>query len=84
MGYRRLVTLMDIAKAGYWVRLRCPCGHENQQNPMRVIDLLARRGASTRLDRLNETLKCGKCGGKAFTAEHCEGPAIWSGPSPPP
>lgn len=78
MSYRRLLTLTDVAKAGYWVRLKCACGHENQQNPMVVYELLARRGANTRLDRLHETLKCGRCGGKDFTAEHCEGPAIWS------
>lgn len=78
MGFRRITTLTDAAKAGYWVQLRCQCGHENRQNPMVVLQLLARRGASTRLDRLREVLKCGKCGAKDFTAEHCEGPAIWS------
>ncbi len=78
MGYRRLSTLTDVAKAGYWVRLTCRCGHENQQNPMVIYELLAKRGASTRLDRLRETLKCGSCGGKDFTAEHCQGPAIWT------
>jgi hypothetical protein len=78
MGYRRLDTLTAVANAGYWVRLKCQCGHENQQNPMVVYQLLAHRGASTKLDRLQEVLKCGKCGGKDFTAEHCQGPAIWS------
>ena len=78
MSYHRLETLTSVANAGYWVLLKCPCGHENRQNPMVVVELLAKRGASTRLNRLNETLKCGKCGGKDFTAEHCEGPAIWS------
>ena len=78
MGYRRLVTLLDIAKQGYWVRLVCTCGHEAKHNPMPVIDLLMRRGASTSLKRLHDTMKCGKCGSKAFTAEHCQGPKGWS------
>jgi len=79
MGFRRLDTLTAIANAGYWVLLRCPCGHEARHNPMVVVELLARRGASTRLDRLAESMKCGKCKGRDFTAEHCQGPEIWSG-----
>src|SRR5687767_3200652 len=33
MGYRRLNTLLDIAKAGYWVRIKRRCGHEAQIQP---------------------------------------------------
>jgi hypothetical protein len=79
MGFRRIETLMDVAKAGYWVELRCPCGHVARHNPMIVMEKLAGRGADVRLRNLGKSLKCGKCGGKAFTATHCQGPEIWSG-----
>ena len=78
MSYRRLETLLDIAKAGYWVHFRCVCGHEVKHNPMVVLERLARQGGDARLNRLHQNLKCGKCGGKNFTAEHCQGPEIWS------
>ena len=73
-----LVTLMDIAKTGYWVLLKCPCGHEVRHNPMVVVEKLAHRGADLRLSHLHQILKCGSCGGKVFTASHCEGREIWS------
>lgn len=78
MGYRRLRTLTDIAKAGYWLRIACSCGHERRLDPMKIVHRLVQRGANTRLDHLHETLKCGRCGGKDFTATHCQGPARWS------
>lgn len=78
MGYRRLETLTDLA-GRYWLLLKCPCGHEARHNPMVVWQLLAkRRDASTRLNRLHQSMKCGKCGGKDFTAEPCEPPNIWA------
>ena len=79
MAYRRLDTLLAVAAKGYWIRLTCPCGHEAKHNPMVVFDLVSRRGGDLRLDRLHRSMKCGKCGGKAFTVTHCEGPEIWSG-----
>lgn len=78
MGYRRFSTLLDVAKAGYWIRLSCSCGHMVKLDPMKVLKRLLRRGADARLSRLPEVMKCGRCGGKAFTAEHCEGPEVWS------
>ena len=78
MGYRRLDTLLDIAKAGYWVKLTCACGHEAKHNPLVVMEKLARRGGDVRLNRLHSSLKCGNCGGKNFRAEHCQGPEICS------
>ena len=78
MGYRRLETLTAIAGAGYWVWFHCPCGHEAKENPMVIVERLAGRGADLRLRLLHRSMKCGKCGGKDFTAEHCEGTAIWS------
>jgi hypothetical protein len=78
MGFRRFSTLLDIAKQGYWLKLSCPCGHEVRLDPMKVLERLLRHGADTRLSRLSDVLKCGKCGGKEFTAEHCEGPEVWS------
>jgi hypothetical protein len=78
MGYRRLDTLLDIAKQGYWLKLSCPCGHSVKLDPMKVLERLVRRGADVRLARLSESLKCGRCGGKQFSASHCGGPAIWS------
>jgi hypothetical protein len=79
VGYRRFETLLDIARKGYWVRLACPCGHETKFNALVLAEKLVARDSSTRLNRLGESLKCGKCGGKAFRAEHCRGPEIWSG-----
>jgi hypothetical protein len=79
MSYRRLETLLDVARKGYWVRLKCPCGHEAKHNPMVLFELVTRRGGSTSLAKLHETVKCGTCGGKDFRAEHCHGPEIWSG-----
>ena len=82
MGFRHLATLLDIAKAGYFLRLTCSCGHSVRLDPMKVLERLARRGADTRLNRLSDTLKCGQCGGKGFRATHCEGPEIWSDAGP--
>jgi hypothetical protein len=45
---------------------------------MTVVELISRRGGSVHLSKLRETMKCGRCGGKDFTADHCMGPAIWS------
>lgn len=78
MGSRRLETLSDAAQQGYYVELVCGCGHRRRLDPHKLLTRLMRRGASTRLDRLNETIKCGKCGGKAFRAEYCDGPLRWS------
>lgn len=78
MGYRRLTTILDIAKAGYWLKIACPCGHERRLEPMRVIERLSRRGADVRLSHLQQSLKCGKCGGKDFVASHCTAPEAWS------
>lgn len=78
MGFRRLDTLLDLSQQGYWLRLRCACGHETRQDPKLVFKLVSRRGGSAHLHRLHETMKCRKCGGKDFTARHCEGPATWS------
>lgn len=75
---RHLATLLHIARAGYFLRLTCPCGHSVRLDPMKVLECLARRGADTRLNRLGDALKCGRCGGKDFRATHCEGPEIWS------
>ena len=79
MGFRRLITLSDVARQGYWVRLQCECGHETKHNPLVLFELVSRRGGSTHLAKLHETMKCGRCGGKDFHAEHCQGPEIWSG-----
>lgn len=78
MGYRRLETLLDVARKGYWIELQCPCGHKVKHNPMVVLKHLSRRGASIRLNQLHQSMKCGKCGGREFKAEHCQGPEIWS------
>jgi hypothetical protein len=40
--------------------------------------MLAQRGKSTKLADLPKSMKCGKCGGRDFTAEHCQAPAMWS------
>ena len=78
MGYRRLETLLDVAHQGFYVKLTCGCGHVRRLDPHKLIARLTRRGASTRLDRLNQTIKCGRCGGKSFQATHCDGPLKWS------
>lgn len=78
MSFRRLDTLTAIAGKGYWLLLRCPCGYEARENPMPLALILGQRGASTKLRDLNRSLKCGRCGGKDFTAEHCNAPAMWS------
>lgn len=78
MGYRRLETLMDLA-GRYWLLLKCPCGHQARHNPLVVVQVLQkRRNPDFRLNRLHRFLKCGKCGGKEFTAEHCEPPDMWA------
>lgn len=78
MGYRRFDTLMDIAKQGYWVRLRCACGHEATMDPLALLARMKqRRKIVVQLHMLLEVMRC-QCGGKDFTAEHCQGPAIWS------
>ena len=79
VSYRRLETLIDVAKAGYWIELRCRCGHSAKYNPMVVLEKLAQRGGDLRLRNIRKKMKCGKCGGKEVTATHCNGPAIWSG-----
>lgn len=80
MGYRRIITLLDCAKAGYWVRLKCPCGREVHENPLILIERMReKRRSEVRLDRLGAVLKCVRCGRKDFTAEHCQAPAMWSG-----
>lgn len=79
MGYRRLDTLMDLAKTGYWLRLRCPCGHEVRVDPLKLLDKMRnRRRIVVQLHMLPEVMRC-RCGRKEFTAEHCQGPAEWSG-----
>ena len=66
------MTLLDIAKQDHWLRLSCPCGHQVKVDPMKVLERLLRRGADTRLSHLHNAMKCGKCGGKDFSASHCE------------
>lgn len=79
MGFRRLTTLSDLGKQGYWCQLTCKCGHERRCDPDKLMMRLARRGADIRLARLGDTLKCGKCGRKDFTATHCNGPTVATG-----
>ena len=79
MGYRRLETLTDLAPR-FWLLLKCPCGHQAKHNPLMVVQVLQkRRNPDYRLNRLHRFLVCSQCGGKDFTAEHCEPPAIWRG-----
>jgi hypothetical protein len=78
VSYRRLDTLLDIAKQGYWLKLTCRCGRQVRVDPMKVLERLLRRGADVRLSHLRDALKCGRCGGKTFTAAHCRGPGVWS------
>lgn len=78
MGYRRLETLTDLAPQ-YWLLLKCRCGHQAKHNPMTVVQVLQRRrDADYRLSQLYRFLKCGRCGGKDFTAEHCAPPNMWA------
>ena len=78
MSYRRLDSLLALARKGYWVQLKCACGHTAQHNPMVVVELISQRGGSVHLNKLRDTMKCSRCGGKDFTAEHCMSPAMWS------
>jgi DNA-directed RNA polymerase subunit RPC12/RpoP len=78
MSYHRLQTLTDLARYGYWVKLTCACGHEARRDPMELVQRLSRSGASVRLDSLHRRLRCQKCGGRSFVAEHCHAPEAWS------
>lgn len=78
MSYRHLDNLLDIARCGYWVQISCKCGHTRRLDPMRLVVRLGRRGGDLRLNRLGKSLKCGRCGGKSFSATHCQGPEMWS------
>jgi hypothetical protein len=76
-SYRRLETLLDVARAGYWLQLKCPCGHERRLDPMKLFDRLSRRGASTNLSSLQRSLYCKMCERREFTVDHVSGPDEW-------
>lgn len=78
MVRHRLRTLSDLIRNGYWVKLICRCGHTVRKDPSELQELLAERGASTRLDALSDSLKCQACGGKEFDVLQCYGPEVWS------
>lgn len=78
MGFRRLETLLDISRQGYWLKLECPCGHTARHDPMIMLERLLRRGGDPRLSHLHKSMRCGKCGGREFRVVHCNGPESWS------
>lgn len=76
-SYRRLETVLDVARAGYWLRIRCTCGHQVRLDPMKLFKRLTKHGASTRLSTLKRSLYCKMCDGREFTVDHVSGPAEW-------
>jgi len=78
MGFRRLSTLTDIVRYGYWVKVVCPCGHVARMDPMMLLKRAVQHGRSSRVSELHHVLRRGVCGGKDFTAERCLAPAAWS------
>lgn len=78
MGYRRITTLTDVARYGYWVKVACQCGHTARLDPMKLLNRAIESRRSTRLTDLHQMLRCGACGGKEFAAEHCLAPEAWS------
>jgi hypothetical protein len=79
MGFRRLDSLIDIARKGYWVKLACECGHTAKRSPEELIQIILSHGGGVRLTDLHKSLVCSQCGERKFSAEHCQGPEIWSG-----
>lgn len=71
-------TLSDLARHGYWLKLICSCGHTVRRDPLELQAVLAMRGASTKLDALQQSLRCQTCGGKTFEATYCYAPERWS------
>lgn len=78
MGHRRLTTLTDVARYGYWVKVICACGHVARLEPLGLLKKATERHRSARLADLHKLLKCGECGGKTFEVGHCLAPEAWS------
>ncbi len=78
MGHRQLTTLTGVARYGYWVKVACACVHVARLEPLALLKRAMERHMSARLSDLHKLLKCGRCGGKAFTVQHCLAPEAWS------
>ena len=48
MGFRRLDSLIDLSRKGFWLKLTCSCGHTARRSPDELIQvLLGRRERET-------------------------------------
>ena len=70
-------TLSDLIRNGYWLRLACACGHSNRVDPVPLRTALHQKGKSSHLLRLDEGMKCQRCGGRRFDAAACYSPEAW-------
>ena len=78
MVRHKMDSLSDLIRHGYWVKLKCQCGHEAKLDPVVLRTSLHKRDKSSHLNRLNEAMCCQQCGKSSFAVEPCYGPAVWS------
>lgn len=83
MSFRRLVTLFDYTKAGYWAQIKClACGHRRQIDPMKLLDRAMKRELPTQPERLAPHMPCKNCGANECRTTHCQGPMVRSDGKP--
>lgn len=73
MGRIKLKSVSDFARRGYDLRITCmACCNVTDASAVLMMQELARRGCSTRIDAMEARLKCSRCGERQASVQPCE------------
>ena len=63
MSSKRLDTIADYARHGYYLRVDCQaCGHVAKLEPRHITTMCIERGWSKQIAAVERRLKCSRCG----------------------